>query len=43
MLILDRSSSMSGTPWAQVQAAMAKIVEMIKENRRIKTKVLRQK
>ena len=40
ILILDRSGSMSGQPWSQVQTAVAKIVEMVKENPRIKTKIM---
>ena len=40
VLILDRSSSMSGQPWSQVQTAMSKIVEMVKGNQRIRTKIM---
>ena len=40
MLILDRSGSMSGQPWSQVQTAMAQIVEMVRGNPKIKTKIM---
>ena len=39
LLILDRSSSMSGPSWAQVQTAVAIITELVKEDPRIGTKV----
>ena len=39
LLILDRSSYMSGPSWAQVQTVVAIITELVKDNPRIRTKV----
>ena len=40
LVILDRSGSMSGSPWKQVQSAMLKMMEMTAENKRIFVKVM---
>ena len=40
VLILDRSGSMGGQPWAQVQTAAAQMVEMVRGNPRIRTKIM---
>ena len=40
VLILDRSGSMGGQPWAQVQTAAAQMVEIVRGKPRIKTKIM---
>ncbi len=39
-VILDRSGSMSGGPWRQVQSAVTKMIEMTADNKRIFMKVM---
>ena len=39
LLVLDRSGSMGGNPWAQVQQAVVQILEMVKDNPKIVVKV----
>ena len=40
MLILDKSGSMGGTPWKQVQTAVIKIIEIIQPNKKIHFQVM---
>jgi len=40
MLILDRSGSMSGNPWRQVQEAACKMLDMTAVNRRIHCRIM---
>ena len=40
IVVIDRSSSMAGRPWEQVQQALVKMIQMIKCDANIELKVL---
>ena len=40
IVVVDRSGSMGGTPWAQVQQALVKMIRMTKSDGNIQMKVL---